>query len=66
MDLAFSQNTFVQALFDFTPAEEGELGFKRGDIIMVTNRSDLNWWEGTLHGASGTFPATYVCPYDRS
>ena len=66
MDLAFSKNSFVQALFDFTPAEEGELGFRRGDIITVTNRADLNWWEGTLNNASGTFPSTYVCPYDNS
>ncbi|KAI6191133.1 hypothetical protein M3Y97_00194900 [Aphelenchoides bicaudatus] len=44
MDLAFSKNTFVQALFDFHPKEEGELGFRRGDIITVTNRQDVNWW----------------------
>lgn len=41
MELAFSKNTFVQALFDFQPKEEGELGFRRGDIITVTDRSGI-------------------------
>lgn len=27
------QTTLVQAMFDFKPQEEGELAFKRGDII---------------------------------
>jgi len=33
MGSAFAGNSLVQALFDFTPQEEGELGFQRGDII---------------------------------
>uniref|UniRef100_A0AC34G7H2 SH3 domain-containing protein n=1 Tax=Panagrolaimus sp. ES5 TaxID=591445 RepID=A0AC34G7H2_9BILA len=65
MDSAFSQkNPLVQALFDFSPQESGELGFKRGDIINVINREDENWWEGSLNGQRGLFPATYVCPFD--
>ncbi|KAI6174189.1 Sex muscle abnormal protein 5 [Aphelenchoides besseyi] len=66
MNLAFSRNTFVQALFDFQPQEDGELAFRRGDIITVTKRTDVNWWEGTLNNVSGLFPSTYVCPYDNS
>lgn len=27
------ETRFVQAMFDFNPQEEGELAFKRGDII---------------------------------
>uniref|UniRef100_A0A915E7C5 Uncharacterized protein n=1 Tax=Ditylenchus dipsaci TaxID=166011 RepID=A0A915E7C5_9BILA len=46
MDSAFSNtHGLVQALFDFTPQEEGELPFQRGDIITVTNREDDNWWK---------------------
>ncbi|KAL7071194.1 hypothetical protein ACQ4LE_009079 [Meloidogyne hapla] len=64
MDSAFSnKHGLVQALFDFSPQEEGELGFQRGDIITVTKREDENWWEGTLNNQMGIFPATYVCPY---
>ena len=34
MDSAAAQQTsLVQAMFDFKPQEEGELGFMRGDII---------------------------------
>lgn len=29
------QPTYVQALFDFDPQEDGELGFRRGDFIHV-------------------------------
>ncbi|CAD5222046.1 unnamed protein product [Bursaphelenchus xylophilus] len=65
MELAFKHNTFVQALFDFDPQEAGELGFRRGDIITVTNREDKNWWMGTLNNQHGVFPATYVAPYDN-
>uniref|UniRef100_A0A914EGM1 Uncharacterized protein n=1 Tax=Acrobeloides nanus TaxID=290746 RepID=A0A914EGM1_9BILA len=64
MDSAF-KNSLVQALFDFAPQEPGELAFKRGDVITVTSREDENWWEGTLQGKRGMFPATYVCPYDN-
>jgi len=65
MDSAFSNRRgLVQALFDFTPQEEGELGFQRGDIITVINREDENWWEGSLNNRTGMFPATYVCPYN--
>lgn len=28
----------VQALYDFTPQEVGELEFKRGDVITVTGK----------------------------
>lgn len=34
MDSATTRQTMlVQAMFDFKPQEEGELGFKRGDVI---------------------------------
>ena len=66
MDSAFSKTKgLVQALFDFTAQEEGELAFQRGDIITVTNRDDDNWWEGKLNNRIGVFPATYVCPYNN-
>ena len=53
----------MQALYDFTPQEPGELEFKRGDVITVTDRSDQHWWTGEVGNRKGLFPATYVAPY---
>ena len=50
----------VKALFDFAPQEEGELEFKRGDIIQVVEKDDPNWWRGKLANKEGMFPSNYV------
>lgn len=50
----------VKALYDFEPAEEGELAFRRGDIIRVVNSAYEGWWKGELDGRIGIFPITYI------
>ncbi|ODN00986.1 Protein E(sev)2B [Orchesella cincta] len=54
---------YVKALYDFMPQEPGELEFRRGDIVKVTDRSDPNWWKGGLRHLRGQFPANYVVPF---
>ena len=55
-----------KALYDFIPQEHGELEFRRGDVITVTDKADQHWWTGELGNRRGLFPATYVTPYHTS
>ena len=48
-----------EALFDFDPVQDGDLGFKTGDIIDIVSE-DGDWWNGEFNGKVGVFPANYT------
>ncbi|ORZ37690.1 hypothetical protein BCR44DRAFT_1429749 [Catenaria anguillulae PL171] len=50
----------VRALYDFPGTDRGELPFRTGDVIAVTDADYDDWWEGTLRGKSGLIPSNYV------
>ncbi|KAG8233027.1 hypothetical protein J437_LFUL012167, partial [Ladona fulva] len=39
---------------------KGKIMMRKGDIITVTQMEEGGWWEGTLDGKTGWFPANYV------
>ncbi|KJE91304.1 hypothetical protein CAOG_02460 [Capsaspora owczarzaki ATCC 30864] len=52
------------ALFDFDATTTGDLGFKKGDTLLIINKDDANWWtaKASATGKVGTIPANYVVP----
>lgn len=50
------------ALFTFKGEQAGDLPFKKGDVIEITQKSETvdDWWTGRNNGRSGIFPANYV------
>ncbi len=48
-----------RALYDYTAQESDELTIREGDTIDIIQKSG-EWWEGTLNGQVGVFPANYV------
>ncbi|GMH84311.1 hypothetical protein TrST_g717 [Triparma strigata] len=54
-----AQNTCT-ALYDNVPDDDDELAFSAGDKIVLIKKDDSGWWEGSVRGKSGTFPANFV------
>lgn len=50
------------ALYNFEAERADDLGFRKGDIITITKRTDSqnDWWKGQKDGKVGSFPANYV------
>ncbi|RUP49275.1 hypothetical protein BC936DRAFT_142911 [Jimgerdemannia flammicorona] len=44
------------ALYDFTGEQDGDLTFRKGDIIVVTKKSEStnDWWTGRANGREGS------------
>ena len=50
----------VRALYDYTAQGDEELTFREGDVLVVLEKEDDNWWLGTMRGRQGMFPCSYV------
>ncbi|KLO19971.1 DUF500-domain-containing protein [Schizopora paradoxa] len=50
------------ALYSFDAVQSGDLSFKKGQVITITQKTDKtdDWWTGKLEGREGIFPANFV------
>ncbi|KAJ3056009.1 hypothetical protein HK097_008498 [Rhizophlyctis rosea] len=50
------------AQYDFAGERDGDLSFRKGDVIVVTQKTGSvnDWWTGRCNGREGMFPANYV------
>ncbi|XP_078508335.1 arf-GAP with SH3 domain, ANK repeat and PH domain-containing protein 1-like [Lissotriton helveticus] len=53
----------VKAIYECRADREDELTFSAGEILVVTDEEDQNWWNGYVEGhlnRRGVFPASFV------
>jgi len=51
----------ARGMYLFEAENEGELGFKEGEVLTLISKIDDNWYEGMNDGGdSGYFPVTFV------
>jgi ABC-type multidrug transport system ATPase subunit len=51
---------WFQAVYDCNAERDDELNFKRGDLMLLVDATDPNWWMMTLHDKQGLVPSSYV------
>ncbi|KAJ3110755.1 hypothetical protein HDU96_006296 [Phlyctochytrium bullatum] len=56
----FDNTEKAVALYDFSGEREGDLPFRKGDLILILKRDPSEWWTGRCNGKEGVFPANYV------
>ncbi|KAK6171087.1 hypothetical protein SNE40_019347 [Patella caerulea] len=50
----------AKALFEFSASGPEELSFNRGDVLVITDQSDQDWFKAELNGKTGFIPSNYV------
>ncbi|XP_021379537.1 uncharacterized protein LOC110466996 isoform X2 [Mizuhopecten yessoensis] len=55
-----SDEVHYKALHSYEVTQEGQLPFRKGDIITVLEKTNDGWWKGTLDGKEGWFPGSFV------
>jgi len=58
----WDKEVYCEALYDFHGEIPCDLQFRKGQRIAIVTRTDDqdDWWEGTVNGTTGIFPANYV------
>ncbi|KAJ3272286.1 hypothetical protein HDV01_005825 [Terramyces sp. JEL0728] len=54
-----SQITAV-ALWNYIAQEDNEISFRAGDTIDIVELCNQDWYEGSINGSTGLFPANHV------
>ncbi|KAG0148417.1 hypothetical protein CROQUDRAFT_714539 [Cronartium quercuum f. sp. fusiforme G11] len=57
---SFNQLGKVIALYDFIGLEDGDLSFQKGQIINLIDKTDDQWWTGSIGLNKGLFPKNRV------
>ena len=50
----------VKGLYDFAGLDEGELPFRKFDVLNVLEDSNRDWWKAEINGRIGLIPSNYV------
>uniref|UniRef100_A0A7M5UFC9 Uncharacterized protein n=1 Tax=Clytia hemisphaerica TaxID=252671 RepID=A0A7M5UFC9_9CNID len=50
----------ARGLHNFISNEEGDLPFKKGDVISLAHEIDTNWYEGFLGNKRGSIPKNFL------
>ena len=56
---------YAKALYDYQAQDDTELSFDVDEVITVTKQDNSGWWEGSIHGKTGIFPANYCQIVDK-
>ena len=58
----WDKEVYCYALYNFGGELPCDLQFKKGQRIAIITRTSTqdDWWEGTVNGKTGIFPANYV------
>ena len=58
----WDKEVYCYALYNFSGELPCDLQFKKGQRIAIITRTSTqdDWWEGTVNGKTGIFPANYV------
>jgi hypothetical protein len=60
VEMSFADAEFAIALYDFEGEREGDLNFKRGEGMDISDKHDSGWWIGRLKEQTGVFPYNFV------